>query len=186
MKMKNNIIWIIISIVTCFMLGLTIWLSHINHNQKQTIEELKELTLKDTIQVIKHDTIHIKGLREYKEVMVQGKTIHDTIKIATGVNKTDTIISPIELPVSQKEYVGEHVTADGTIVAYKAFISGYKPSLDSLVLSTSTKQTTIIQRVPVIKYKQKHFFIGPNVTAGYSIFNKKPDIMVGLGIGYRF
>lgn len=183
---KNNIFWIIISIAACFMLGITLWLSHINHNQKQTIEQLKELTLRDTIQVIKHDTIHIKGLREYKEVMVQGKTIHDTIKIATGINKTDTIITPIELPVSQKEYVGEHVTNDGTIVAYRAFISGYMPSLDSLVLSTSTKQTTIIQRVPEIKYKQKHFFIGPNVTAGYSIFNKKPDIMVGLGIGYRF
>lgn len=186
MEKKNNIFWIIISIVTCLMLGITIVLSHINHSQKQTIEQLKEMTLRDTIQVIKHDTIHIKGLREYKEVLVKGKTIHDTIKIATGINKTDTIITPIELPVSQKEFIGEHVTNDGTIVAYKAFISGYKPFLDSLVLSTTTKQTTIIQRVPVIKYKQKHFFVGPNVSAGYSIFNKKPDIMVGLGIGYRF
>lgn len=186
MNKKNNIFWIIISIVTCLMLVITIWLSHINHSQKQTIEQLKEMTLRDTIQVIKHDTIHIKGIREFREVMVQGKTIHDTIKVAIGEYKTDTIVTPIELPVTQKEFIGEHVTADGTIVAYKAFISGYKPSLDSLVLSTTTKQTTIIQRVPVIKYKQKHFFVGPNVSAGYSIFNKKPDIMVGLGIGYRF
>ena len=186
MEKKNNIFWLILTIVAGLMLGITLWLSHINHNQKQTIEQLKELTLRDTIQVIKHDTIHIKGLREYKEVLVKGKTIHDTIKVAIGEYKKDTIITPIELPVSQKEFIGEHVTNDGTIVAYKAFISGYKPSLDSLVLSTTTKQTTIIQRVPVIKYKQKHFFVGPNVSAGYSIFNKKPDIMVGLGIGYRF
>lgn len=186
MEKKNNIFWIILTIVAGLMLGITLWLSHINHNQKRTIEQLKELTLRDTIHVTMHDTVHLKDIREYKEIMLPNKTIHDTIKIATGINKRDTIVTPIELPVSQKEYDGEHITNDGTIVAYRAFISGYKPSLDSLVLSTTTKQTTIIQRVPVIKYKQKHFFIGPNVTAGYSIFNKKPDIMVGLGIGYRF
>ena len=186
MEKKNNIFWIIISIVTCLMLGITIWLSHINHSQKRTIEQLKELTLRDTVNIIKHDTIHLKDIREFREVTLPNKFIHDTIKVAIDEYKKDTIITPIELPVSQKEFIGEHVTNDGTIVQYRAFISGYKPSLDSLVLSTTTKQTTIIKRVPEIKYKQKHIFIGPNVTAGYSIFNKKPDIMVGLGIGYRF
>ena len=87
--------------------------------------------------VIKYDTIRITEPQAEKIIPVEVKrfttvptllTITDTIKVPYYVR--DTLMIPIE----QKYYQGE---------SYKAWVSGYLPSLDSILIHNTTH--TIIQ-----------------------------------------
>ena len=87
--------------------------------------------------IIKYDTIRITEPQAEKIIPVAVKkfttvptllTIPDTIKVPYYVR--DTLMIPIE----QKYYAGE---------SYKAWVSGYNPKLDSLLIYQQTKTVTI-------------------------------------------
>jgi len=87
--------------------------------------------------VIKYDTIRITEPQAEKIIPVAVKkfatvptllTISDTIKVPYYIR--DTLMIPIE----QKYYAGE---------SYKAWVSGYNPKLDSLLIYQQTKTVTI-------------------------------------------
>ena len=91
----------------------------------------------DTTTVIKYDTIRITEPQAEKIIPVAVKkfttvptllTISDTIKVPYYVR--DTLMIPIE----QKYYAGE---------SYKAWISGYNPKLDSIVVYNTHTLSTI-------------------------------------------
>lgn len=73
----------------------------------------------------------------------------------------------VEIPITQKVYEAD---------SYRAYVSGYEPSLDSIFVRQKTVQETIT--VP-FKQKQNRFGFGIGIGAGYGIINKKPDIFVG-------
>ena len=74
----------------------------------------------------------------------------------------------VVIPITQKVY------EDST---YKAFVSGYKASLDSFYIYPQTKIITIIE-----KPKRWHF----GITAGYGITPKGFQPYLGLGGTYTF
>ena len=77
-------------------------------NRKEvTVEKLTS----DTVTVIKYDTI-----KDIKPIVVKEKVI-DTIYVAVGKD------SVIQLPITQKYYSTDE---------YQAWVSGYKPNLDSI------------------------------------------------------
>ncbi len=93
----------------------------------------------------------------------------DTVKIL------DTIY--VSLPLEQKIYSGED---------YRAWVSGYRPSLDSLqIFRTSIEVTNQVERAAA---KNSHWTFG--VQAGYGIVatggKVGPGPYVGLGVTYRF
>lgn len=94
-------------------------------------------TVTDTLTVITHDTVRIT--EPFSELAIPVKikrfatvptllTISDTIKVPYYIK--DTLMIPIE----QRYYTGE---------SYKAWVSGYNPRLDSLLILTPTKTVTI-------------------------------------------
>ena len=79
----------------------------------------------------------------------------------------------IALPVEQKRY-------DDSL--YTAWVSGYRPNLDSITLRlptiTETITNTIVKPAPRLS-------VGVQVGAGYGIIRHQSDIFVGFGAQWR-
>lgn len=128
---------------------------------KRTPTEV-EIIKTDTITLTKIDTIRVTKVKEIE------KRVVDTILVAIK----DTIIlndtAFIQLPREQKIYTGEN---------YKAWVSGYRPKLDSL----NIYEKTIIKEVTNTVEKKW----GVGVMGGYGITREGLSPFIGVGIYYK-
>lgn len=154
MDKVKNILIVVLSLIIAIL-----WLSR----QKSTGNDLLPVVVKtDTITTIKIDTI-----REIQPVKVSEVITHiDTIYVR------DTIAIPI--PVSQNYYRG----AD-----YEAWVSGYKPNLDSLNIFHST-EVRCVTKTEIIRERAKRWGIG--IQAGYGWNGEKFTPYIGAGVTYTF
>lgn len=119
-------------------------------------------TIMDTVLVVKKE----KLVKVIRDTLVNVEFIHDTI---------DTSMVVADVPITQKEY-----SDDST---YTAWVSGYRPSLDSINIY---RKSVITNKETVIKKKDIHRFgIGPVVYGGYNFGTKKLDYGVGIGVSYH-
>ena len=155
--MNKNLIITILSLL----LILSLAFQYLYHsNQNSTGNRLKT----DTITITKIDTITIeKPVLKYKYLT---KIITDTL-----YNK-DSVLVPVQIPITANVY------QDST---YRAVVSGYRASLDTIQVFPLHTYTTITNTIT----KQRRFNIGVQAGFGYGIFTKKPDVYVGLGVSYR-
>lgn len=119
-------------------------------------------TIMDTVLVVKKENL-VKVIRD---TLVNVEFIHDTI---------DTSRIVADIPIVQKEY-----SDDST---YTAWVSGYRPSLDSINIyrkNISTNKETVIKKRDIHR-----FGIGPVVYGGYNFGTKKLDYGVGIGVSYH-
>lgn len=88
----------------------------------------------------------------------------------------DTVEVPVLVPISRKVYEGED---------YRAVVSGFRASLDTLDIfrKTQTLTNTVVQRVEV-PGKPKRWGIG--VSAGYALTPQGVKPYIGAGISYSF
>lgn len=86
----------------------------------------------------------------------------------------DTVKVPVLVPISRKVYEGED---------YRAVVSGFRASLDTLDIfrKTQTVTNTVVQRVEV-PGKSKRWGIG--VSAGYALTLQGMKPYIGLGVQY--
>ena len=123
--------------------------------------------------VIKHDTVWKDSIiREPlpAETIDIGKTVYIKVhvpKYLPGDTVHDSIDVPV--PIMQKRYEDS---------LYTAWVSGYEPALDSIDLRlptiTETVTKTVVKPSPLITF-------GVQVGGGYGVFNRKPDVYVGIG-----
>lgn len=175
MNEKNDFI-ITVALLMLIFLGIV---SLHNNSFKRFNSYLEDRTSNikaDTIIKERVDTLLVDNPIPVKEKYVY--TITDT------VYSVDSIRTPIKLDISHKTYEGEQLSTGGNKIRYKAIIGGYKPTLDTLELYANRNDTTIVKEIT--KYKTKHFHIGPAVGLGYGMFNKKPDVFVGVTFSYSF
>ena len=99
--------------------------------------------------VVHHDTLHSNVT----------DTLHCIVKDSVEV----------EIPITQKVYESED---------YKAYVSGYMPSLDSINVYRHTIETTITKPAPRLS-------IGVQSGIGYGIISKQVEPYVGIGINIR-
>lgn len=88
----------------------------------------------------------------------------------------DTVEVPVLVPISWNVYEGED---------YRAVVSGFRASLDTLDIfrKTQTVTNTVVQRVEV-PGKPKRWGIG--VSAGYALTPQGVKPYIGAGISYSF
>lgn len=153
--MNKNLVIAVLSLL----LALSLVFQYLYHSNRKG----KENSLKtDTITITKIDTVTIiKPVIQYRYIT---QVITDTLY------NTDSIKVPVRIPIESKTY------QDST---YRAVISGYRASLDSIQVYPIHTITTITNT------KQKRFNIGIQAGVGYGCFNKKPDIYWGFGVSYR-
>lgn len=163
--MNNLKIWAV-SILTAFLFGaLASYFAVKGHFQAK----LATLTPEAIQVVVKRDTLRLNPvLREIH------KFTHDTIKIVMN----DTIVrrDTIYLEREQRVYEDEE---------YKAFVSGFQPSLDSIYVYPKTIYETKVST----RKEWRRFTYGVQVGVGVVMpFNSSPSFggYVGIGIGYNF
>ena len=153
--MNKNLVIAVLSLL----LALSLVFQYLYHsNRKGTENSLKT----DTITITKIDTVTVvKPAVQYRYI---------TQVITYTLYNTDSVLVPVQIPIETKIY------QDST---YRAVISGYRASLDTIQVYPIHTYTTITNT------KQKRFNIGIQAGVGYGCFTKKPDMYVGLGVSYR-
>lgn len=136
-----------ISIIIAFFLGHT--LSKHVYEREITITKI----IRDTIVIRSPEVTEIRPLRKQQAALPKTD------------NPTETVF--VEIPIEQ------HIYQDST---YTAYISGYQPRLDSLILMPVTAQI----KTP----HQKRWSIGIQGGIGMTPAGIQPYI--GVGIAYRF
>lgn len=179
MNEKNDFIVTVVLLMLIFIGIVSLHnnsIKRFNQYLEDRISTRKPLIKTDTIIKERVDTLLVNNPITVKEKYVY--TITDT------VYSVDSVKTPIKLDISHKTYDGEQLSTNGNKIRYRAIIGGYKPTLDTLELYANNKDTTIVKEI--VKYKTKHFHIGPAVGFGYGMFNKKPDVFVGVTFTYSF
>lgn len=160
----------------------------VNHWQYECLSERKESVYRsDTI--VKHDTIRERAPIASSEHRVRTETVVlkvvDNFKRITPNSSNDvTIYHPtlitthtadndqpkdsaaVEIPITQKLY---------STNKYKAWVSGYKPSLDSIEVYQDTK---VINNY--IQAKKKRWSVGIGIGYGYNGTKMQPYVGVNL------
>jgi hypothetical protein len=121
-----------------------------------------EIIKRDTITVVKTDTIRITKVREIERKVMD--TILVPVKDTILINDTTFI----QLPREQKTYEGEN---------YKAWVSGYRPELDSLTIN----QKTIIKEITNTVERKWGF----GVMGGYGATKEGLSPFIGIGVYYK-
>lgn len=100
----------------------------------------------------------------------------------------DSPSSKIPIEITNNIYENDTVFTDRGRVKYKAVVSGYKPSLDSLNFSLETFNThsehTQFVYIPT-PVKEKRWNIGLQAGYGFAISSRKFEPFVGIGVSYK-
>ena len=80
----------------------------------------------------------------------------------------------VAIPIVQKRYEDS---------LYTAWVSGFRPNLDSIRLHMPEVVTTVTKYV---ERPAKRLAIGPSIGVGYGIINGKPDIWAGVTVTWNF
>lgn len=80
----------------------------------------------------------------------------------------------VAIPIVQKRYEDS---------LYTAWVSGFRPNLDSIKLHQPEVVTTVTKYV---ERPAKRLAIGPSIGVGYGFFNGKPDIWAGVTVTWNF
>ena len=157
-----------IGVCFCILIALMTYDFYLTHKLiKQTKTEIREVH--DTIIQTRTDSFFIQSPIVYKV---------DTLKVHTeqvwSPHEQDSV--QVELPYIQKEY------RDST---YEAYVSGYKDvNLDSIRVFQHNKIVQINNQIERIKYKNKHWHIGPSVGVGYDFTNNRVAPYLGVSVQY--
>ena len=155
--MNKNLVIVVLSLL----LALFVIFQYLYHSNRNSIGNSLRI---DTVTITKIDTVTItKPVVQYRYIT---QVITDTLY------NTDSVLVPVRIPIESKTY------QDNT---YRAVVSGYRASLDTIQVFPIHTYTTITNTIT----KQKRFNIGVQAGVGYGIFTKKPDLYVGLGLSYR-
>lgn len=151
MKKSNFTLYIILLII----IGVLLYLLMRKNNNKA---DLNPIIHTDTIIINKTDTIKVLKPEYIKETRI----ILDTVYIK------DTLV--VTVPITQKYYRGED---------YEAYVSGYKPKLDSIRVFKHTEVVTITNTEKVY-IKPNKWGIGAQIGYGWNGIKFAPYIGIGI------
>lgn len=139
----------------------------------------------NTPKVIKADTVTVTDTF-WKDTTIVEKELVPKIIVK---KKVDTVYTKggdtLQLITEQKRY-DRSLVSDKDTCDLKIYTSGINTSLDSLKWRLKTHSVT--NTIEITKYIEKkrkfkdRFHFAPNVSFGYGLFNKKPDLYVGFGL----
>lgn len=161
-KIRDYILW---AIAILFVVSL-VFNARTCHTSVDVVSDTTRVTIYDTIKVIKPIAKDSTVVRYVTEVV----KVIDTADVVTDCHHLDSV--KVQIPITQKVY------EDST---YKAYVSGFNPSLDSILVYPKTEVQTIN-----IKPKPKRWGIGVQVGYGLSL-TPAPKFApyVGVGISYN-
>lgn len=128
-------------------------------------------------------------------VLTRVDTIFDTISITKyypkpvkeEVLRIDTVYADTLLATKRSIYCDTILATPTDTVCVMTEIEGIDARMNYLkaYLKKGTIHTNTTQTVTITKRK-KGFMIAPTVGVGYGLFNKRPDVYIGVGFSYFF
>ena len=155
--------WIVLALLLVS-IGVNVWMW--KNEPEASVVVVRDTVWKDTVirEPVAAETIQTGRVVYVKVAVPQPQTQHDTIR--------DSIEVPV--PIVQKRYEDS---------SYTAWVSGFEPKLDSidLRLPTITEKVTktIVKKAPRLS-------VGVQAGAGVGVFNRQPDLWLGVGAQWRF
>lgn len=155
--------WIVLALLLVS-IGVNVWMW--KNEPEASVVVVRDTVWKDTVirEPVAAETIQTGRVVYVKVAVPQPQTQHDTIR--------DSIEVPV--PIVQKRYEDS---------LYTAWVSGFEPKLDSIDLRlptiTETVTKTIVKKAPRLS-------VGVQAGAGVGVFNRQPDLWLGVGAQWRF
>lgn len=115
------------------------------------------LTRVDTVRVTRPEIVVVRAAGEFTE----------RFEVADSAGRTDS--ADVRVPCAQAVYAGD---------GYRAYVSGYRPKLDSIILHRPT-----VERIQTVAVRQRR--LGIALQAGYGFTPKGLQPYVGVGISWR-
>ena len=152
--------WVVLALIVLSFITNIVLLSRPQPQPEVRTDTIwKDTTIYKPVPVDSHKTGEIVYIRVPYPVPAPGDTIHDSIDVP--------------IPIEQKRY-------EDTL--YTAWVSGYRPALDSILIHqreiTTTITKTIVKPAPRLS-------VGIQTGAGIGLLQHHPDIYLGVGIQYR-
>lgn len=178
MKLTKNNIFLLISVsvicVLAFILG--------RRSKSDSVIESQPIKV-DTLFQERIDTIHLTHtVTKYKPQPTRTDTIY----------RTDTFTNEVVQHI-QKTYEVDSLYKDTTCtppasVNYHLFVRTDNYDVDSIGLKFNVDYPRITETQTITKTitKKKHWGYGVQTGFGYGIFNRKPDLYIGMGVTYNF
>lgn len=160
------LLWLHIVGVAVFLITRAVY-GHID--EKVTVRR-DTIVMRDTIRVTTPTEVVTEYMEHVKEKPV---IIRDTEVVERDPQVVYVRGDSVEIPIVQKKY------SDTT---YTAWVSGYKPSLDSI----EVYRKSVVQRETItLRKKAPRWGIGITGGYGYGTRNKCFEPFVGIGVYYR-
>lgn len=156
--------WVVLALIVLSFITNIVLLSRPQPQPEVVVQHdtaWRDTTIYKPVPVDSHKTGEIVYIRVSYPVAAPGDTItiHDSIDVP--------------IPIEQKRY-------EDTL--YTAWVSGYRPALDSILIHqreiTTTITKTIVKPAPRLS-------VGIQTGAGVGLLQHRPDIYLGVGIQYR-
>jgi hypothetical protein len=174
-KITQNILWAL-GIIFVVMLVIP---RNCSTGNNGVVSDTTRVLVYDTVKIVKpipKDSTIVRYVTEVVKVidteLVTDCHGLDSIKTETNCHQMDSDSIAVEIPITQKVY------EDST---YTAYVSGYKPSLDSLIMRMPNTTTTIVKT-----NERSRWSI--SVHGGYGLtLTKQPrfEPYIGIGISYN-
>lgn len=133
--------------------------------------EIDTVFEQDTTTHINPSPVDGTDVRKEYHFLPMVRTERDTVLKTDTVKLHDSVL--VEVPITSKHYQAKE---------YDAWVSGYKPSLDSI--KVYQEKQFITEKVTVTKTKRKPWGLGFHVGYGYDPVNKTASPFVGVGLSY--
>ena len=175
MNMTRSDIYMLIGVsVICILLSITMG--------KCSRTEIKTKVETDTVFQERIDTIHITHtVTKYKPQPTRTDTIFvtdtQTQEVAQHIKKTYEVDS-LQIDTTSKPH---------GMVSYHLLVRTDNYDIDSIALRFNVDYPKIIQTQTITKTitRKKHWNYGIQTGIGYGIYNRKPDLYIGVGIQYN-
>lgn len=169
-------------------------------NEKQTVNISNDKTLGDLKKENKELYDSIRKLTDVKEAIQVKYVIEkdiDTVYIDNTyipldsiyhyAQNSDTINYNLDIKGKDVEWFKLDFSIQDSLMLVTRSLNGQNETTISHTTNTSIKDVTVF--VPKKKFSQKvkeNTYFGVGVGAGYGVFNKKPDIYIGINAGIKF
>lgn len=178
MKLTNNNIFLLISVSSICVLAFIFG----RRSKADSVIESQPIKV-DTIFKERIDTIHLTHtVTKYKPQPTRTDIIY----------RTDTFTNEVVQHI-QKTYEVDSLYKDETCIPpasvnYHLLVRTYDNDVDSIGLKFNVDYPRITETQTITKTitKKKHWGYGVQTGFGYGIFNRKPDLYIGMGITYNF
>ena len=166
--MKGKNILILVLLLITFALGF--YLGREKTDGEQVKERIKTevVTMYDTVRAAAPEPIH-DTIVKWQAARIP---IHHFREVTKMINGSDSV--DVTLPITQRTYRDSN---------YTAWVSGYKPSLDSIHTYNKMVYTTHTIERTITKPPRK-WGIGINAGYGYGINSKLFEPYIGVGVTY--